>query len=130
MLRWLLGYKGILVTFLIAAISFSASAQVESSSKILLTFSEPMSRETIFDPGNYKITANENIPVEVIRVGLVEGDSAVVLFFHKEDDWLNFQITVQNLKDKAGNFISDEKNFAEIKPILQKNIPVTLLGDK
>ena len=72
-----------------------------------------MSRETIFNPGNYSVTANGDILVEVIKVGLVEGDSAVVLFIHKEDDWYSFQITVHNLKDKAGNLISDENNYAE-----------------
>jgi len=128
--RWLVGYTELLVTLLIVVISFPVLAQVASPSKILLTFSEPMSRETIFDPANYKVTANENILVEVIKVGLVKGDSAVVLFIHKEDDWLSFKITVHNLKDKAGNFISDEKNYAEIGSILQKNIPVTLIDDK
>ena len=102
-LPWLLRYKGILVTLFIVMMSFLVSAQQASPSKILLTFSEPMSRETVFDPGNYIVTANGNIPVEVIKVGLIEGDSAVVLFFHKEDDWYNFQISAHNLKDKAGN---------------------------
>ena len=111
--RYLLGYKKLLGTLLIAAVSFPVSAQLLSPSKILLTFSEPISRDSIFDPGNYSVTANGNIPVEVIKVGLVAGDSAVVLFIHKEDDWYNFQIAVRNLKDKAGNLISDEKNNAE-----------------
>ena len=128
--RWAIGYKELFVMILIVALSSSVSAQLESSSKILLTFSEQMSRENIFDPINYKLTANENIPVEIIKVGLVKGDSAVVLFFYKENYWISFQITVQNLKDKAGNFISNEKNFAEVVTALQKNTPVTLLDDK
>ncbi len=128
--RWLAGYKELFVMLIIVALSSSVSAQVESFSKILLTFSSQMSRENIFDPANYKVTANENIPVEIIKVGLVKGDSSVVLFFHKEDGWLSFQIIVQNLKDKTGNSITNEKNFAEIEPALQKNTPVTLLGDK
>jgi len=80
--RLLVGYKGLFVMLLIVALSSSVLAQVESSSKILLTFSEQMSRENIFDPANYKVTANENIPVEIIKVGLVKGDSSVVLFFN------------------------------------------------
>lgn len=128
--RWLSEYKKLLITLFIVTISFPVSAQLLSPSKILLTFSRPMSTETIFDQGNYKVTANENISVEIIKVGLVKGDSSVILFFNKEDGWLSFQITVQNLKDKAGNFISNGKNFAEIVPALQKNTPVTLLGDK
>lgn len=128
--QWLAGYKELFVMLIIVALSFSVSAQEESSSKILLTFSEQMSRENIFDPTNYKVTANENISVEIIKVGLVKGDSSVVLFFHKENDWLSFKISVQNLKDKKGNLISKEKNLAEIKSALQKNTQVTLLGDK
>ena len=112
--------------------SFLVTAQQASPSKILLTFSEPMSRETIFDPGNYSVTTNGNIPVEVIKVGLVEGDSAVVLFINKEDDWNNFQITVHNLKDKAGNLISDEKNYAEFTTAFTTNftnyVPIKLNG--
>lgn len=78
--RWMSGYKKLLAIILIIVISHPVSAQILSPSKILLTFSEPMSRETIFDPANYIVTANDNIPVEVIKVGLVEGDSSVVLF--------------------------------------------------
>jgi hypothetical protein len=128
--RLLVGYKGLFVMLLIVALSSSVSAQAGSPSKILLTFSRQMSRENIFDPANYKVTANENIPVEIIKVGLVKGDSSVVLFFNKEAGWLSLQITVKNLKDKAGNFISNEKNFAEIILALHKNTPVTILSDK
>ncbi len=127
-LPWLLRYKGLLVTLFIVMMSFLISAQQASPSKILLTFSEPMSRETIFDPGNYSVIANVNIPVEVIKVGLVEDDSAVVLFIYKEKDWHTFQITVHNLKDKAGNLISDEKNYAEFTTTLTNSTTVKLIG--
>lgn len=124
------GYKKLLVIILIMAISHPLSAQLLSPSKILLTFSEPMSRETIFDPDNYKVTANDNISVKVIKVGLVEGDSSVVLFINKDDDWYNFTIVVHNLKDKAGNLINAEKKAAEFSTILTKNNPVTVLDVK
>ena len=129
-LRCLIGYKELLVTLLFVIISFRVLAQVAPPSKILLTFSEPMSRETIFDPANYQVIANENIPVDVIKVGLVEGDSAVVLFFYKENSWLSFQITARNLKDKAGNLINSEKNYANIQTEITDNSSVELLGDK
>ena len=125
--NWLSGYKKILIVFLIAVISFPVSAQLLSPSKILLTFSEPMSRETIFDPDNYKVIANDNITVKVIKVGIVEGDSSVVLFFDKEDGWASFKITVYNLKDKAGNLIKAEKNVADINTIVTKNNRVSVL---
>ncbi len=109
----LFGHKKLLILFILI-ISGSAVAQQDSPLQILLTFSEPMSRESIFVPGNYQVKANQNIPVEVIKVGVVEGDTAVVLFIYKKEDWLSFQITVNNLKDKAGNLINEEKNYAEI----------------
>ena len=129
-LRCINGYKELLVILLIVVINFPVLAQVATPSKILLNFSEPMSRESIFDPANYQVIANENIPVEVIKVGLVEGDSAVVLYINKENDWSSFRITVHNLKDKAGNLINTEKNNANIETILTENTSVELLGDK
>ena len=127
--RWLSGYKKLLITLFIATISFPVSAQLLSPSKILLNFSEPMSRETIFDPNNYIVIANDNIPVEVIKVGLVEGDSSVVLFFDKDEEWISFQITVLNLKDKAGNLINPDKNIADVGDNFRRTVPVTLLDN-
>jgi hypothetical protein len=124
------GYKRLLVTLLLLVISFPVSAQLLSPSKILLTFSEPMSRETIFDPDNYIVIANENTTVKVIKVGLVQGDSAAVLFIEKEEDWLSFKITVHNLKDKAGNLINTKNNVADFEINIPKNAPVTLLDAK
>ena len=128
--KLLSGYKELLVALLILAISFPASAQLLTPSKILLTFSEPMSRETIFDPDNYIVIANENTTVKVIKVGLVQGDSAAVLFIEKEEDWLSFKITVHNLKDKAGNLINTKNNVADFEINIPKNAPVTLLDAK
>ncbi len=129
-IRALSGYKKLLVTLLIFTISFPVSAQLFSPSKILLTFSEPMSRENIFDPANYAVTANNNISVEVIKVGIVKGDSAVVLFFDKKDEWISFKIIVHNLKDRAGNLINADKNEAEVNNNLMKRVPLTLLDNK
>jgi hypothetical protein len=127
--QWLSGYKKLLIALFIATVSFPVSAQLLSPSKILLTFSEPMSRETIFDPANYQLIANDNIPVEVIKVGLVDGDSSVVLFFDKDEEWISFQITVHNLKDKAGNLINADKNVADVGNNLRRTVPVTLLDN-
>ena len=125
----LCGYKKLLIVLFVLIISFPVYAQLLSPSKILLTFSEPMSRETIFDPANYQLIANDNIPVEVIKVGLVEGDSSVVLFFDKDEEWISFQITVHNLKDKAGNLINADKNVADVGNNLRRTFPVTLLDN-
>ncbi|HCY75147.1 MAG TPA: hypothetical protein DHV28_04445 [Ignavibacteriales bacterium] len=128
--RWLNSSKRLLITVLIVFMGFPVLAQVAAPSKILLTFSEPMSRESIFDPANYNVIANENVPVEIISVGVVKGDSAVVLFINKKDEWLSFKITVNNLRDKAGNLINAQKNQAEFEVNLAKNTSVTLVGDK
>lgn len=128
--QWLSGYNKLLVIILLIAISIPVSAQLLSPSRILLTFSEPMSREAIFDPANYIVTANGNISVEVFKVGLVRGDSSVVLFIDKNEDWISFQITVHNLKDKAGNLINVDKNMAEVDNNLKKSVPITLLDNK
>ena len=127
--RWLAGYNKLLLILIIMAISFPVSAQPLSPSKILLTFSEPMSRESIFDPDNYIVTANNDITVKVIKVGIVKGDSAVVLFIDKKEEWSSFQITVINLKDRAGNPINADKNAAVIETILTKNAPLSLLDN-
>lgn len=129
-LKCLNEFNNLFILSLIVFVSFPIIAQVASPSKILLTFSEPMSRESIFDPANYKVIANENIPVEVTKVGVIEGDSAVVLFINKKDNWLSFQITVHNLKDKAGNLINAQKNQANFGTNLAKNTSVTLVGNK
>ncbi len=121
------GNKGLLIILLSISMSLSVLAQQVTHSEILLSFSEPMSRDSIFVPGNYEVIANENIPVEVIKVGVVEGDTAVVLFINKEEDWLSFRVTVHNLKDKVGNLIDEEKNHADVTTALTKNTLVKLI---
>ena len=119
--------KGLLILLLGISISLPVLAQQETQLKILLSFSEPMSRDSIFVPGNYEVIANGNIPVEVIKVGVVEGDTAVVLFINKEENWLSFRVTVHNLKDKAGNLINEEKNQADFTATHTKNKLVKLI---
>jgi hypothetical protein len=77
-----------------------------------------------------KIKEAKYLNEQLHKVGLLEGDSSVVLFINKDDDWTSFQITVYNLKDKAGNLINIKKNAADFETILKKNIPVTLLNIK
>ncbi len=118
----IMGITMLFFVSLVFTISYSATAQQEDSpSRILLTFTEPMSRESIFDVSNYEVRADESIHVKVMKVGVVEGDSAVVLFIQKERDWQNLQITVRNLKDKSGNIINDKKNFARITILLKSS---------
>ncbi len=97
----------------------------EDSYMILVTFSEPMSKVGIFDINNYEVLANDNVPVKIYKVGVVENDTAVVLYIEKNDKWKNFSIKVSNLKDLAGNLLNYNKNFAAVD--LQGNIE---LGQK
>lgn len=82
------------------------------TSKVLVKFNEPMSREGIFDISNYKIICEDNHEVKIYKVGVVEGDTAVVLFTEKHQAGKAYRIIVSNLKDKAGNLISQENNYA------------------
>ena len=97
----------------------------EDAYMILVTFSEPMSKEGIFDINNYEVLADDSVAVNIYKVGVVEGDTAVVLYIEKNGEWKNFTIKVSNLKDLAGNLLNYNKNFAAVD--LQANIE---LGQK
>ncbi len=92
----------------------------DTTSMLLITFSEPMSKNGIFDINNYEVLANGNEQVRIYKVGVVEGNTAVVLYIEKNYEWKTYTIKVSNLKDLAGNMIHYKKNFASID--LQKNV--------
>lgn len=108
--------KFVKIIFLISLIFslYDSFAQVIShdTSKVLVKFNEPMSREGIFDVSNYKIFYEDNHELPIYKVGLVKGDTAVVLFTEKHQPGKVYRIIVSNLKDKSGNLISQEKNYA------------------
>jgi hypothetical protein len=99
-----------LIAFLVMPTSFAQSD--DDAQMILLTFSEPMSKEGIFDINNYEVIANGNVQARIFKVGVVEGDTAVVLYIEKNYKWETYTIEVSNLKDLAGNTINYKKNFA------------------
>ena len=100
----------LLVTFFATQTSLAQSD--DDAYKILVSFSEPMSKDGIFDINNYEVIANGNDPVKIYKVGMVEGNTAVVLYIENNYEWETYKIYVSNLKDLAGNLINDEKNFA------------------
>ncbi len=108
----------ILLSILVMPTTLAQSDEV--AYKILITFSEPMSKDGIFDINNYEVLANDIVPVKIYKVGVVENDTAVVLYIEKNDKWKNFSIKVSNLKDLAGNLLNYNKNFAAVD--LQGNI--------
>jgi hypothetical protein len=86
--------------------------QTNDTSKVAITFSEPMSRNGIFDVNNYIVLKDHVIPVKVYKVGIAAGDSTVVLFTEKYSPTSTYKVIVNNLRDKAGNLINRQFNFA------------------
>jgi hypothetical protein len=115
----------LLILLSIIAMPSTLAQSDEDSYMILVTFSEPMSKEGIFDINNYEVLADDSVAVNIYKVGVVEGDTAVVLYIEKNSEWKNFTIKVSNLKDLAGNLLNYNKNFAAVD--LQANIE---LGQK
>ena len=115
----------LLTLFAFLATPASLAQSDENNSMLLITFSEPMSKEGIFDINNYEVIANGNEKVRIYKVGMVEGDTAIVLYIEKNYEWKTYTIKVSNLKDLAGNLISHKKNFAAV------DLPVNIkLGQK
>ena len=89
-----------------------AAQQQDDTSKVLVKFNEPMSHEGIYDIDNYLILRDETTPVEIFKVGVVPGDTAVVLFTEKYQPQSSYTIIINNLKDKSGNVISESHKMA------------------
>jgi hypothetical protein len=102
----------ILLSILVTPTSLAQSD--EDAYMILVTFSEPMSKDGIFNINNYEVLANDNVPVKIYKVGVVENETAVVLYIEKIYEWETFTIKVLNLTDLAGNTINYKKNFAVV----------------
>jgi hypothetical protein len=106
-------FKTLLLLILIFTVGITFPQQLpEETSKVLVRFSEPMSHEGIFDISNYKVIDEDNNELKIYKVGLVEGDTAVVLFTESHQKGKVYKVIVSNLKDKAGNVVSSENNFA------------------
>jgi len=104
----------LLTLFAFLATPASLAQSDENNSMLLITFSEPMSKEGIFDINNYEVIANGNEQVKIYKIGVVEGDTAIVLYIEKSYEWKTYTIKVSNLKDLAGNLINYKKNFAYV----------------
>ena len=86
--------------------------QSTDTSMVLLKFNEPMSRDGIFNPDNYKIYCDDSTPIAIYKVGVVPGDTAVVLYTEKHIPQSSYKVIVNNLRDKAGNIISENHKIA------------------
>ncbi|MDP2365395.1 MAG: hypothetical protein Q8M94_16700 [Ignavibacteria bacterium] len=101
-------------TFIVFFISSSdiSAQQITDTSKVLVKFNEPMSRDGIFNTDNYVIYRNDTTPIAIYKVGIVPGDTAVVLFTEKHCPQSSYKIIINNLKDKSGNIISESHKMA------------------
>lgn len=92
--------------------SISFAQQQSDTSKVLVTFNEPMSNEGIFDINNYRIYKEDSTLVKIYKVGVAKGDSVVVLFTEKQTPKASYKLIISNLKDKSGNIISSNHKMA------------------
>lgn len=88
------------------------SQQSTDTSLVLLKFNEPMSREGIFNTDNYTIYSDDSTPIAIYKVGVVPGDTAVVLYTENHVAQSSYKIIVNNLRDKAGNLINQNHKMA------------------
>ncbi len=106
-------FKLILFLFFIIITSVKIfSQQSPDTIMVLLKFNEPMSRDGIFNPDNYTIYRDDSTPIAIYKVGIVPGDTAVVLYTEKHVAQSSYKIIVNNLRDKAGNIISENHKIA------------------
>lgn len=88
--------------------------QTDTTSMVLLEFSETMSIEDLLDVSNYKITS-EGTEYKIYKIGIVnkieditpKDTSMVVLITERLPYKKEFFVTVENVKDKAGNKIGE-----------------------
>lgn len=94
---------------------------------VLVTFSEPMDRTTLFNADNWTVYDESLNPVNINRIGVAGNDSLVVVYLPFLSYKTNFIVRVTDVKDKAGNLINEHNsawfyfdgyNPSETKPYL------------
>jgi hypothetical protein len=86
--------------------------QMADTSKVLVQFNEPMSHDGIFNTDNYTIFRDDETQITIYKVGVVDGDAAVVLYTEKHVPESSYKLIINNLRDKAGNIISENHKLA------------------
>lgn len=107
-------FQILLFTFLVFFISSSniLAQQFTDTSKVLVKFNEPMSRDGIFNTDNYLIYKDNETPIVIYKVGVVAGDTAVVLYTEQYIPNSSYKLIINNLRDKSGNIISESYKMA------------------
>lgn len=96
--------KLILFYILLCCLSFA------QEQKILLKFSEPMEKQGLLLKSNYSLFDGSMNTITINKIGVVQGDTAVVIFTNFLNYKTNFIVRVQNVKDKAGNLINEHNS--------------------
>lgn len=96
-----------LTIVLLFALCTLLSAQEQ---KIILRFSEPMDKQTLLLKSNYNLFDESMNAITINKVGVVQGDTAVIIFTNFLNYKTNFVVRVQNVKDKAGNLINQQNS--------------------
>jgi hypothetical protein len=103
-------------SILLIIFSFSLSEvsaqQTADTSKVLVKFNEPMSRDGIFNIDNYKIFRDDETQITIYKIGIVDGDTAIVLYTEKHLPQSSYKLIINNLRDKTGNIISENHKLA------------------
>lgn len=95
----------------IAATSYPQQ-QSGDTSKVLIRFSEPISREGIFDIRNYQIIKDDSTTIKIFKVGVANDDRFIVLFTEKQNPNSSYRVIINNIKDKTGHLISESHKTA------------------
>jgi hypothetical protein len=106
-------------TFIIAAwLTITPLAQFsDTTSVVLVEFSESMSIEGLLNPVNYKIVSAANKNFIIHKIGIVsEIDSIIIpdttliaLISERLPHKTEFIVSAKNLKDRSGNFLDSTK---------------------
>lgn len=101
----------ILILLFLSVSSYSQQFSGDTS-KVLVKFSEPISREGIFDVRNYKIIKDDSTLVKIFKVGVSNDDRFIILFTEKQSVNSSYKIIINNIKDKSGHLISEAHKMA------------------
>ena len=83
-----------------------SSVDLVGMSNVVIYFSEEMDPVSISNPSNYSISPE----ITIQKLSVYPGNTKVVLRTNSHTPGTNYKLTVQNVKDLAGNLISPEHN--------------------
>ncbi len=100
-----------LIILILSINSFPQQADKDTS-KVLVSFNQPVSREGIFDIRNYQIIKDDSSTIKIFKVGVSNDDRFIVLFTEKQNPNSSYKIIINNIKDKSGHLITESHKMA------------------